>query len=116
MYLAAVLDVDSRKIVGWAWDDSLNRQLCLDALQMALRRREPAEGLIHHSDRGSWYANGDYQQMLEEFGIECSMSRKGTCLDNAPMESHFGTIKTESLNARSLATKQEARAAIFKYI
>jgi len=116
MYLAAILDVDSRKIVGWSMADSLNRQLCLDALQMAIKRRDPEPGLIHHSDRGSQYASKDYQQMLDEFGIECSISRKGNCLDNAPMESFFGTIKTESLNRRKFATKQEARGEIFKYI
>ena len=116
MYLAAILDVDSRKIVGWSMADSLNRQLCLDALQMAIQRRDPEPGLIHHSDRGSQYASGDYQQMLDEADIECSMSRKGNCLDNAPMESFFGTIKTESLNRRKFATKQEARSEIFKYI
>lgn len=116
MYLAAILDIDSRKIVGWSMGDSLNRKLCLDALQMAIRRRDPGPGLIHHSDRGSQYASGDYQQMLEEFGIVCSMSRKGNCLDNAPMESFFGTIKTESLSRRTFTTKQEARGTIFKYI
>ena len=116
LYLAAVLDVYSRKIVGWAMDKTMSRKLCMDALSMAIVNRKPAEGLVHHSDRGSQYASGDYQQMLDDNGMTCSMSRKGDCWDNAPMESFFGTLKTESLHRFDFATRDEARRVVFEYI
>lgn len=116
VYLAAVLDAYSRQIVGWSMSDSLNRQLCLDALSSAALDRKPPPGLIHHSDRGSQYASTEYQDMLDDFDMRCSMSRRGNCLDNAPMESFFGTLKTESLNRRHFEAKQKARTEIFKYI
>ncbi|AWV89883.1 IS3 family transposase [Bradymonas sediminis] len=116
LYLAAILDIYSRKIVGWAMDETMGRKLCINALQMAVLNREPDEGLLHHSDRGCQYASGDYQELLKDYGMTCSMSRKGNCWDNAPMESFFGTLKTESLHRRVFATRDEARQEIFEYI
>lgn len=116
LYLAAVLDVYSRKIVGWSMDETMSRKLCMDALNMAVLTRVPGQGLLHHSDRGSQYASSDYQQLLNDYGMTCSMSRKGNCWDNAPMESFFGTLKTESLHHKSFASRDEARRAIFDYI
>ena len=95
LYLAVVMDLFSRKIVGWATSSSLQATLVLDALGMALRRRTPAAGLVHHSDRGCQYAAADYQRLLADHGIVCSMSRKGNCWDNAPTESFFGKLKVE---------------------
>lgn len=116
LYLAAILDVHSRKIVGWAMDRTMSRVLCIDALKMALMTRQPAQGLVHHSDRGSQYASADYQAMLDNHGIVCSMSRRGNCWDNAPMESFFGTLKTESLYRDKFKTRNEVRRKIFEYI
>lgn len=116
LYLAAVLDAFSRKIVGWAMSETMSRKLCIDALKMAVLNRKPPEGLVHHSDRGLQYASGDYQQLLEDNGIVCSMSRKGDCWDNAPMESFFGTLKSESLHRVDFATRNEARRQIFDFI
>ena len=116
LYLAAVLDLYSRRIVGWAMSDSLHRQLVLDALHIALQSRQPPPGLLHHSDRGSQYASDDYQALLTKFGMQASMSRKGNCYDNAPMESFFGTFKTELTFDRDYATRYEARLDIFEYI
>jgi len=116
LYLAAVLDLYSRKIVGWAMDESMDRKLCMDALKMAVLNRRPTNGLLHHSDRGSQYASGDYQKLLAAYGMTCSMSRKGDCWDNAPMESFFGTLKTESLHRKVFATKEHARQEIFEFI
>ena len=89
LYLAVLLDLFNREIVGWATSSRMTRQLAIDALQMALGRRTPAKGLVHHSDRGSQYASGDYQKILSKHGITCSMSRKGNCYDNAVAESYF---------------------------
>lgn len=116
LYLAAVLDVYSRKIVGWAMDRTMSRKLCIDALEMAVLNRQPPEGLVHHSDRGSQYASGDYQALLDEYGMTCSMSRKGDCWDNAPMESFFGTLKSESLHRYDFVTRNAARREIFEFI
>ena len=116
LYLAAILDVHSRKIVGWAMDRTMSRKLCMDALEMAVMVRQPGKGLVHHSDRGSQYASADYQAMLKQHGIVCSMSRKGDCWDNAPMESFFGTLKTESLHRYKFKTRNDARREIFEYI
>ena len=116
MYLAAVLDVYSRKIVGWSMDDSMTAKLTSDALTMAILQQKPSGPLTHHSDRGVQYASKTYQKLLDEFDIECSMSRKGNCLDNAPMESFFGTLKTESLRRVSFDTKEQAKNRIFSYI
>lgn len=116
LFLAAVLDIHSRRIVGWAMDKTMSRKLCMDALNMGIVNRKPSKGLVHHSDRGSQYASGDYQQMLKDYGMICSMSRKGNCWDNAPMESFFGTLKTEWLHRMDFATRDEARQAVFDYI
>jgi putative transposase len=116
LYLSAVIDLCSRKIVGWSMADHLRAELCQDALGMALTQRRPDAGLLHHSDRGVQYACGDYQQMLEEKGLECSMSGRGDCWDNAVMESFFKTLKTELVYHRKFATRAEATGAIFEYI
>jgi transposase InsO family protein len=116
LYLAVVLDLYSRRIIGWAMRDSLHRQLVIEALQMALETRRPPAGLLHHSDRGSQYASDDYQALLQQYQIQPSMSRVGNCFDNAPMESFFGTLKTELIFHRQYATRTEARADIFEFI
>ena len=116
LYLAVVLDLYSRRIVGWAMSDSLHRQLVIDALQMALTTRQPPPGLLHHSDRGSQYASDDYQLLLTQAQMVGSMSRKGNCYDNAPVESFFGTLKTELVFHQQYATRAEARLDIFEYI
>ncbi len=116
LYLAAVMDLASRKIIGWSMGASLERVLVLDACQMALKARHPGTGLLHHSDRGVQYASGDYQQMLSVYGITPSMSRKGDCWDNAPMESFFATLKTELIHHRHFTTRSQARREIFEYI
>ena len=116
LYLAVILDLYSRRIVGWAMSDSLERHLVITALQMALHRRQPPPGLLHHSDRGSQYASDDYQAVLTSHQIQASMSRKGNCYDNAPMESFFGTLKTELVHHCQYQTKTEAKTDIFEYI
>jgi len=116
LYLAAVLDLYSRKIIGWATSESMHRQLVINALQMAINVRKPSPGLLHHSDRGSQYASADYQALLTQAGMTSSMSRKGNCYDNAPMESFFGTLKTERVFHRYYTTRAEARSDIFEYI
>ena len=114
LYLAAVLDLATRKIVGWAMRDHMRTELPLAALMMAAQRQRPASGLIHHSDRGSQYAAGMYVDHLAAIGATPSMSRTGNCYDNAPMESFFHTLKVE-LVCR-WATHTEARQALFGYI
>lgn len=116
LYLAGVMDLCSRYIVGWSMSESMDRTLVLDALEMGYMRRMPGEGLIHHSDRGSQYASADYQSLLKEYGMQASMSRKGNCWDNAPMESFFGTLKKELVHNRRYRTRDEARRDIFDYI
>jgi len=116
LYLAVVLDLFSRRVVGWAMADNLDRSLVLDALQMALTSRKPAAGLLCHSDRGSQYASGDYQEALKKAGALCSMSRKGNCYDNAPTESFFASLKRELVYRTAFATREEARAALFEWI
>jgi transposase InsO family protein len=118
LYLAAVIDLCSRKIVGWAMADHLRAELCLNALDMALRQRRSAgEELMHHSDRGVQYACVDYQQLLGEHGITCSMSGTGDCYDNAVMESFFKTLKVECVyQQQQYATRQQAMTSIFRYI
>jgi putative transposase len=116
LYLAAVIDLCSRRIVGWSMADHLRAQLCLDALHMAINRRRPKAGLLHHSDRGIQYACDDYQKLLDEQGIVASMSRTGNCYDNAVTESFFGTLKTELIYHEQYATRAEARRSIFEYI
>ena len=116
LYLAAILDLFSRRVVGWAMSTSLDRGLALDALHMALDDRHPPAGLVHHSDRGCQYASHDYRSLLDANGIVCSMSRKGDCWDNAVAESFFGGLKSELVNDADFATRAEARTALFEYI
>jgi transposase InsO family protein len=116
LYLAVVLDLFSRQVIGWALGSRLTVDLAEVALTMALWRRKPKAGLLHHSDRGSQYAAGTYQQLLGDHGIECSMSRKGNCWDNACVESFFGTLKKELIHHRRYLTREEARQEIFEYI
>ncbi len=116
LYLAGVIDLCSRRIVGWSMAEHMRTNLVSDALEMALARRSPGEGLLHHSDRGVQYASEDYQHLLQSHGIECSMSGKGDCWDNAVMESFWGTLKTELVNHESYATREQARASIFEYV
>jgi transposase InsO family protein len=116
LYLAVILDLFSRRVVGWAMSEQITRKLALNALNMALSRRQPPHGLIHHSDRGSQYASGDYRRMLAANHIVCSMSRRGDCWDNAVAESFFSTIKLELVYESEWATRAEARAAIFEYL
>jgi putative transposase len=116
LYLAAILDLFSRRVVGLAMSENIDRALVLGALRDAVGRRLPNAGLMHHSDRGSQYASGDYQDALDELGVVCSMSRKANCWDNAVAESFFATLKTECIYTRRFATRAEAREAIFEYI
>ena len=116
LYLAVVMDLYSRKIVGWAMRDHMRTELTLSALMMAVQRQRPGNGLIHHSDRGSQYAADDYRKALADAGIIPSMSRKGNCWDNAPMESFFHTLKTEEVHHHKFKTKDEARRVLFNYI
>jgi putative transposase len=116
LYLAAVMDLYSRRIVGWAMADHLRASLPLAALQMAISAQRPGVGLIHHSDRGVQYASADYRKLMQSAGLRASMSRKGDCYDNAPMESFFHTLKTELVHHRRYATRAEATRDIFAYI
>jgi transposase InsO family protein len=116
LYLAVILDLYSRRIVGWAMSDSLERHLVIAALYMAIQRRQPPPGLLHHSDRGSQYASDDYQAVLTQAQMQCSMSRAGNCYDNAPIESFFGSLKTELVHHSHYQTKAEAKTDIFEYI
>ena len=116
LYLAAILDLHTRKIVGWSMRETLHAEIALEALAMAIERQRPAPGLIHHSDRGIQYAAEAYRRVLARFGITPSMSRKGNCLDNAPMESFFHTLKIERVHHRIYATRVDARRDLFHYI
>ena len=116
LYLAAIEDLATREIVGWSMADHLRADLCTDALVMALQRCRPPRGLIHHSDRGVQYASGPYREVLERHGIRQSMSRRGNCLDNAPMESFFASLKREQVHLTRFRTREEAKAAVFDYI
>ena len=114
LYLAAIMDLRTRRIVGWAMADHMRVDLVLDALSMALARGKPP--LLHHSDRGTQYACQDYRHLLAANDITCSMSRTGNCYDNAVMESFWATLKTEEVYRTNYATRQQATAAIFNYI
>ena len=116
LYLAAVMDVFSRKIVGWCMRDRMSKNLVLDALEMAYRRQSPGRGLVFHSDRGSQYASHEYQKRLWRYGMIGSMSRKGNCWDNAPMESFFHTLKTEHVFFEEFHSRTHARESIFEWI
>ena len=116
LYLAGVMDLYSRKIVGWSMTDHLQWQLVGEALEMALTQRHPPAGLLHHSDRGVQYACDDYRQLLTDAGMDLSMSHKGDCWDNAVMESFWSTLKTELVHHECYATRAQARASLFEYI
>lgn len=116
LYLATVLDLGSRRCVGWAMRDTLEVELALSALRMAQEARRPAPGLIHHSDRGSQYTSGEYRGELAAHGMMASMSAKGDCYDNAVAESFFSTLEFELLMKNDWETREDARRAIFRYI
>jgi len=116
LYLAVVLDLYSRAVIGWAMGSRLIASLATDALAMALAKRAPTKGLLHHSDRGVQYASHDYQGLLRDAGIACSMSRKGNCWDNACVESFFATLKKELIHHERYATRADAIQHIFEYI
>ena len=116
LYLAVVIDLCSRKIVGWSMSSRMKAQLVCDALQMAIWRRRPAAGLIHHSDRGSQYASKAFRRLLKAHHIEGSMSRKGDCWDNAVVESFFGSLKQERVQWRHYQSRHEAQQDILEYI
>jgi len=116
LFLAVVLDLFSRQVIGWAMSKSNNAELVQDALTMAIWRRGKVEGVVVHSDQGSTYASGDYQQQLARHHLICSMARKGECLDNAVAESFFGSLKNELVHHEDYCTRQQARQSIFEYI
>jgi transposase InsO family protein len=116
LYLAVILDLFTRKVVGWAMRDHMRAELTIAALTMAIQRRRPGPGLTHHSDRGSQYAAGDYRDILRAAAVTQSMSRKANCWDNAPMESFFGTLKTELVHQREYPDRDAARRDLFAYI
>ena len=116
LFLAVIVDLFSRQVVGWSMDERITKELTLAALRMGLRRRNPAPGLIHHSDRGSQYAATAYRRLLEARGAVCSMSRKGNCWDNAVVESFFHTLKMELVHHECFETREEARRKIFEWI
>ena len=116
LYLAAVVDLFSRRVVGWSMGSTMQGSLVKNALWMAIADRRPPAGLLHHSDRGSQYASFAYQSLLGDYQIVASMSRTGNCYDNAPMESFFGTLKCELVHDRQYHTRAEARQDIFEYI
>jgi len=116
LYLAVIIDLYSRKVVGWSMSNRMKSSLVEQALCMAYLHRRSGEGLIHHSDRGSQYAGKKYQKLLKRYGMICSMSRKGNCWDNAVVESFFHSIKTERLNGILYRTRDEARSDVIDYI
>jgi putative transposase len=116
VYLAVVIDLFNREVVGWAIKERMTADIVTDALTMAWFRRRPEPGLIHHSDRGSQYASGVFQALLTEYEMTCSMSRKGNCWDNAPTESFFNSLKNERVHGTRYRTREEARADVFEYI
>lgn len=116
LYLAVILDLFSRRVIGWSMKQRLEKQLVIDALLMALGRRRHVVGMLHHSDRGSQYASKEYQALLKKEGIRCSMSRKANCWDNAVVESFFSTLKREWVRGKGYRTRSEARADVFYFI
>ena len=116
LYLAVVLDLFTRKVVGWSMSERIDSRLVVDALEMAVSRQLPGEGLIAHSDRGVRYASEHYQRTLTTHGIKCSMSRRGNCWDNAPAESFLATLKRVLVHHEVYETRTEARASLFEYI
>lgn len=116
VYVAAVLDLYSRRVVGWSIADHMRTELIREALLMALGRRQPGGDLLHHSDRGSQYASVDYQQLLKQKGIQVSMSRQGNCWDNSVMERFFGSLKSERTDGQHYLTRQQAKMDVVDYI
>jgi putative transposase len=116
LYLAVVIDLFSRRVVGWSMKEDMSTPLVIDALLMAIWRRGKPKDLLHHSDQGTQYSSVDFQRVLAAHGIVCSMSRRGDCWDNAPMESFFSTLKTERTSRKKYTTRDEARADVFDYI
>ena len=116
LYLAVVIDLYSRLVVGWAMSDRMSAQLVCDALRMALLRRQMPSGVIVHTDRGSQYCSGTYQQLISEHGLLCSMSAKGNCYDNACAESFFHSLKVEAIHGEYFATREAMRQTVFEYI
>jgi putative transposase len=116
LYLAVVLDLFSRRVVGWSMQATMTAQLVTDALLMAVWRRGRVDLLLHHSDQGSQYTSADFQWLLNDLGVTCSMSRSGNVWDNSVMESFFSTLKIERCNRRRYATRDEARADVFDHI
>jgi putative transposase len=116
LYVAAVIDLFSRRVVGWSMNATMPTQLVADALIMAIWRRGKPDALLHHSDRGSQYTSEQFQRLLADHGITCSMSRSGNCWDNAAMESFFSSLKTERTARKTYRTRDEARADVFDYI
>jgi transposase InsO family protein len=116
LYLAALLDLYGREIVGWAMGERMTKSLVVDCLKQARTRRGNPTGVLCHSDRGSQYCSKEYQDLLKNAGFTCSMSRKGNCWDNAPMESFFGKLKQEWLNDKRFRTREDAKRAVFWYI
>ena len=116
LYLSAIEDLFSRKVVGWAMDSHMETSLIIRALDMAISNRRPDAGLLHHSDRGSQYTSGSYRQMLADHGMTASMSRRGNCYDNACAESFWGRLKVELIYRQHYRTRAEARAAVFEFI
>jgi len=116
LYLASIMDLFNRKVVGWAMSATMTKDLVIAALKQAILRYKPAAGLIHHSDRGSQYASNEYQKLLKNNGFRTSMSRKGNCFDNACAESFFGSIKSELIYLNHYKTRKDASSSIFEYI
>lgn len=116
LYLAVVLDLFDRSIVGWSMKERMKTEIISDALRMAWFRRRPQTNALHHSDRGSQYASHEFQALLKQYGMTCSMSRKGNCWDNSPTESFFNSLKNERVFGARYQTRDQARADIFEYI
>ena len=116
LFLSTVIDLYSRRVVGWSMSESLKSRIAIDALEMAVSSRHPSAGLIHHSDRGVQYACNDYQKVLTKRGMDCSMSRKGDCWDNSVAESFFSTLKKELVYRKKFATREQARREIFDFV
>ena len=116
LYLAVVMDLYSRKVIGWSMSDRMKESLVIDTLKMAIFRRKISSSVLFHSDRGSQYASDNFQELLRNSGIECSMSRKGNCWDNAVAESFFHSLKTECVYHEKYLTRDDAKKSIFDYI
>ena len=116
LYVAGILDLHGRDIVGWAMGERMTKGLVIDCLKQAKIRRDNPKGVLIHSDRGSQYCSNDYQEELKKDGFRCSMSSKGNCWDNAPMESFWGKLKQEWLNDKRFRTREDAKRAVFWYM